>query len=176
MSEFRKANTDKAFFLTFVVVGWIDVFNRAEYCEEFLNNLDYCRKNKGLRVYAYCIMSSHIHLIVSADDIKLPGIIRDLKSYTAKRLLKLISENPKESRKEWILYQFRYFASSTQQNSEHQFWQKTNHPIELLTAKMFDQKMDYIHDNPVEAMIVSDATAYVHSSANPDSAFKVDEA
>ncbi|WP_426581732.1 REP-associated tyrosine transposase [Mucilaginibacter sp. R-33] len=175
MSEFRKANTDRPFFVTLTVVGWIDVFTRSEYCEDFLNNLEFCRKNKGLKVYAYCIMSSHIHLIVESEEAKLPQIIRDLKSYTAKRIIAMIIDSQTESRKEWLLYMFRYFANTTQQNSEYQFWQRTTHPTELITAKVFDQKADYIHNNPVEAMIVNDPIAYVYSSANPDSVFKVDE-
>jgi REP element-mobilizing transposase RayT len=121
------------------------------------------------------MMSSHIHLIVSSDKDNLPAIIRDLKSYTAKRILNLIINNPQESRKDWMLHLFKYNAKFQQQNSEYQFWQKTNHPIELITPAVFDQKVDYIHDNPVEAMQVNEASSYVYSSANPDSPFKVDE-
>lgn len=175
MSELRKANTDRPFFITLTVVGWIDVFIRNDYCEEFINNLEYCRKNKGLKVYAYCIMSSHIHLIMANNDGNLPAIIRDLKSYTAKRIIEMISSNTAESRKKWLLHLFKYYAKFHNQNSEYQFWQKTNHPIELFTPAVFDQKVDYIHRNPVEAMQVNDETAYVYSSANPDSPFKVDE-
>jgi putative transposase len=175
MSELRKANTDRPFFITLPVVGWIDVFTRNEYCEIFVHNLEYCRKHKGLKVYAYCIMSSHIHLIVSHNDSRLPDIIRDFKSYTAKQTIESIRNNPQESRKEWLLYLFKFFANNTGQNSEYQFWQKTSHPIELITAAVFDQKMDYIHQNPVKAMIVNDETCYVYSSANPDSPFIVDE-
>jgi putative transposase len=90
-------------------------------------------------------MSSHIHLIVSCDEAKLPQIIRDLKSYTAKRLIEMISINRGESRKEWLLYLFRYFANNSLQNKDYQFWQKTNHPTELITIQVFDQKVDYIH-------------------------------
>ncbi|WP_354486775.1 transposase [Mucilaginibacter rubeus] len=90
------------------------MFTRSKYCEEFLNNLEFCRKNKGLKVYAYCIMSSHIHLIIEWEEAKLPQIIRDLKSYTAKRIIALITNSYTESRKEWLLYMFRYFANSTQ--------------------------------------------------------------
>ena len=175
MSELRKANTDRPFFITLTVVGWIDVFIRNDYCEEFINNLEYCREHKGLKVYAYCIMSSHIHLIVANDEENLPAIIRDLKSYTAKRIIGMIIDSPLESRKEWMLHLFKYFAKFHKQNSEYQFWQKTNHPIELFTPAVFDQKMDYIHRNPVEAMHVNDECSYVYSSANPDSPFKVDE-
>ncbi|WP_428330484.1 REP-associated tyrosine transposase [Mucilaginibacter sp.] len=175
MSELRKASTDRPFFITLSIVGWIDVFIRNDYCEEFINNLEYCRKHKSLKVFAYCIMSSHIHLIVASDDSNLSAIIRDLKSFTAKRVITMIAENPQESRKEWLLYLFKFFAKYHHQNKEYQFWQKTNHPIELISASVFDQKVDYIHNNPVKAMLVNEATAYVYSSANPDSPLKVDE-
>ena len=165
MSEFRKANTDYPFFITLPVVGWIDVFTRSDYCDEFLKNLEYCRKNKGLKIYAYCIMSSHIHLIVSADDIKLPGIIRDLKSYTAKRLLKLISEHPTESRKEWMLAKFEKAGRLNPGNDIYQFWQHDNHPIELASFSMFKEKLDYIHNNPVVAGFVTEAYYWKYSSA-----------
>ncbi|WP_211710311.1 transposase [Mucilaginibacter xinganensis] len=140
-----------------------------------MNNLEYCRKNKGIKVYAYCIMSSHIHLVVANDESNLPAIIRDLKSYTAKRIIQMITDNPTESRREWMLHLFKYFAKFHNQNSEYQFWQKTNHPIELYSNGVFDQKVDYIYRNPVESMTVNDESAYVYSSANPDSPFKVDE-
>lgn len=175
MSELRKSNSDRPFFITLTVVGWVDVFIRSEYCDEVIKNLEYCRANKGLKVYAYCIMSSHIHLIAAHNDGRLPDILRDFKSYTAKRIIEMISKNPSESRKEWLLYLFEYFAKNSIQNKDYQFWQKTNYPTELITNAVFDQKMDYIHSNPVTAMLVNDEACFVYSSANPDSPFKVDE-
>jgi putative transposase len=174
MSELRKANTDHTYFITLTVVGWIDVFTRHEYCDEILKNLEYCRKHKGLKVYEYCIMSNHIHLIVSRVDGNLSDLLRDFKSYTSKRIIELINDNPQESRKDWMIHLFKYFAKSYKQNSEYRFWQKTSHPIELFTADVFDQKRDYIHQNPVKAMIVNNEASYVCSSANPDSPFVVD--
>jgi putative transposase len=174
MSELRKSNTDRPYFIALTVVGWIDVFIRNEYCDEIIRNLEYCRKNKNLKVYAYCIMSSHIHLIVANDDGHLPDILRDFKSYTAKRLLDMVANNPQESRKEWLMYLFAFFAKDSVQNKYLQFWQKTSHPTELITNTVFDQKVDYIHNNPVIAMIVNDALSFVYSSANPDSPFICD--
>ena len=81
MSERYKTYDGGLFFVTLTVVGWIDLFTRHEYAEEFLDNLRFCIKHKGLRVYAFCIMPSHIHLIVDANDGLLPAdILRDLKS------------------------------------------------------------------------------------------------
>jgi putative transposase len=52
------------YFATFTIVGWIDVFTRKEYKIEIVNSLNYCIENKGLKVYAWCLMSNHIHLII----------------------------------------------------------------------------------------------------------------
>jgi len=121
-------------------------------------------------------MSSHIHLIVQQENAKLSDVIRDFKSYTAKRLIEMIINNPQESRKEWMLHLFKYYANTSGQNSEYMFWQKITHPTQLFTANVFDQKRDYIHYNPVETLRVNDECSYVYSSTNPDSPFLVDEA
>ena len=52
-------------FVTFTVVYWLDVFIRPQYRDIFLDSIRYCQKYKGLEVYAYCIMSSHIHMILA---------------------------------------------------------------------------------------------------------------
>jgi REP element-mobilizing transposase RayT len=88
------------YFLTFQVVGWADVFTRKTYCDFILENLTYSRKEKGLYLYGYVIMSNHMHLVVQQKDGKLSNWVRDFKKFTSKRLLKLILENPQESRKE----------------------------------------------------------------------------
>ncbi|HMZ50065.1 MAG TPA: hypothetical protein PL010_13020 [Flavobacteriales bacterium] len=48
MSERWKFVDEYAHFVSFAVVGWIDVFTRADYAEFLLKNLDHCRRNKGL--------------------------------------------------------------------------------------------------------------------------------
>ena len=174
MSELRKANTPNAtYFITLSVVGWLDVFTRPLYADEIIKNLKYCQTNKGLEIFEYVIMSSHIHLICRRNQGLLSDLLRDFKSYTAKQILKLIQENPQESRKEWLMYMFKFFANRYAQNAEYMFWQKTNHPTELYTPSVTQQKVDYIHNNPVAAGIVTDATYYLYSSACPQSPLEV---
>ena len=50
-------------------------------------------------------------------------------------------------------------------NKDYQFWQQDNHPIELFSPLVTFQKIDYVHNNPVVAGIVSEAEHYLHSSA-----------
>ena len=167
MSELRKANTTYPYFLTFTVVGWIDVFTRERYCETVLDSLQYCISKKGLLVYSYVIMPSHIHIIARHDDESLSGVIRDFKSFTATSILGSIENQSGESRKEWMLHLFRYHAKNQKQNAKYMFWQKTKHPIELNYPQIIDQKLDYIHYNPVEAGYVTEVSDWVYSSANP---------
>jgi putative transposase len=166
MSELRKANTDHSYFITLTVVGWIDVFTRKEYCEITLKNLQYCQANKGLKIYAYVIMPSHVHLVARHHEGKLNEVLRDFKSFTSKAIIKDIEENGIESRKEWLIYMFRYFGKKHKQNKVYMFWQKTNYPIELFSSEVINQKIKYIENNPVAASIVDAPENYVYSSAN----------
>ena len=57
-----------------------------------MDSLAYCQQEKGLILYAYVIMSNHVHLIVQSTNEAqtLSGIIRDFKSFTAKQIKKKI--------------------------------------------------------------------------------------
>ena len=173
MSETRKTFEGKVYYVTLTVVGWIDVFTRKEYVYEIMNNLKFCQQNKGLEIYAYVIMSNHLHLLASAKDGKLSDILRDFKSYSAKRILEMIENNPQESRREWLLYMFKFFANKTASNKEYQFWQHSNYPIELYKPEIIQQKINYIHNNPVKCGLVANPEDYLYSSANEFSEIKV---
>lgn len=151
--------------MSFATVYWIDVFVRDIYFDAVIKSLDYCRKNKGMEIYAYCIMTSHVHLIIRARDSNPGDLLRDFKTYTSKRIQQLIEENAQESRREWMLWMMKR-AGQKNSNVEHrQFWQQHNKPIELWSAKVIDQKVDYIHKNPVEAGFVSEPEHWKYSSA-----------
>ena len=68
-------------FVTFSVVQWIDLFTRPVNREIIIDSLKFCQKNKGLIVYAWCIMTNHVHLIIGTNDKPIEAIIRDIKSY-----------------------------------------------------------------------------------------------
>ena len=76
--------------------------------------------------------------------------MRDLKKYTSSQIIKAIKENNTESRNEWLLMAFKEEGERNSNNMIYQFWQQDNHPIELFNNKMMDQKLDYIHNNPIE--------------------------
>lgn len=66
-TKYKATETDVAYFITITTVGWIDVFKRLKQKYVLVNALRYCQENKGLEIYAFCIMSSHIHLLCKAQ-------------------------------------------------------------------------------------------------------------
>ena len=174
MSEYRKTYPGNLYFVTLTVTGWLDVFNRPLYNDEIIKNLAYCQEKEGLEIYSYVLMSSHLHMIAARKgENGLTELLGRFKSTTAKKILKLIEDNPGESRKEWMMYMFRHFAKTNNQFSKHHFWQYTNHPEELYSAAVIDQKVDYIHNNPVAAGLVTAPEYYLYSSACLESPLKV---
>ena len=157
---------DKFYFVTFTVIHWIDVFIRDEYRDIFIESLKYCQKEKGLLVGAWCLMTSHAHLILgTTGEIKLEDIIRDFKSYTSRHIRKAIEGSQQESRKEWILNAMYKAGTTKSNNKDFQFWQQHNHPIEMNSNEMIDSKLEYIHQNPVEAGFVDQPREWLYSSA-----------
>ena len=137
---------EQFYFVTFTVVYWLDVFIRQEYRNILIDSIKYCQKEKGLLVGAWCIMTSHVHLILGTDETsKLEDIIRDLKSYTSRHIRKYMENNPQESRKEWMLWMMKRAGEKKSNNKDFQFWQQHNHPIELSTKEIMLQRLDYIH-------------------------------
>lgn len=96
-------------FLTLTVVDWVDVFSRQGCRDVIVDSLQYCIKEKGLRLYSYVIMTNHVHLIVSSREGKLSDAIRDFKKFTARKIISLINEEA-ESRREWLLHRFEWNA------------------------------------------------------------------
>jgi putative transposase len=124
-------------------------------------------------MFSYVIMSNHMHMICRRKDKDLNELLGRFKSYTAKKMLAEINSNLHESRKDWLIYLFQYFAKLNKQYSTHHIWHYSNHPTHLYTPEVANQKRDYIHQNPVRAGIVVDEASYLYSSACPESPLKV---
>jgi len=163
--SYRIGNQNALYFLTFTVTDWVDVFTRANYKTIIVESLEYCQKNKGLKLYAWCLMTNHIHLICRVEEpLKMSDFIRDFKHFTAKRILEEI-ENTVESRKDWMLYRFEYAGKYDKRITKYRFWQDTSHLIELVSNEFIMKRLNYIHQNPVRAGFVANAEDYLYSSA-----------
>jgi putative transposase len=173
MSEKYKTYTGNLYYLTMTVEGWIDLFTRKEYAEFIEINLNYCIDKKGLEVFSYCIMPSHVHLIARTLDFNISEWLRDYKGFTSRKLYEMIQNHLGESRKDWLQYLFKYFAKPLNSNKEFKLWHNGNHPEEIFSQEFHEQKEDYIHNNPVEAGLVTDPQYYRYSSTNPNCRVKI---
>jgi len=153
------------YFISFATVNWIDVFTRNEYKDEIIKSWQFCQEKKGLEIYAWCIMPSHIHMIIGSNNKNMEDIVRDMKSYTSTSLKKMIREHQQESRREWLLWMFERAGKKNGNNKDWQFWQQHNQPIQITTQKMYNEVVHYIHQNPVVSGFVFEAEQWVYSSA-----------
>jgi REP element-mobilizing transposase RayT len=154
------------YFLTFQVVAWVDIFTRKRYKDIVVDAFNFCIQHKGLQVHSWCIMSNHVHCILSSKTGELSNTIRDLKRHTSKTILQSIQNEP-ESRRDWMFFQFKKAAQQHVRNNEYQLWTHENHAIgiDLHISDMFLSKLHYIHNNPVREGYVDNATDYLYSSA-----------
>ncbi len=163
--KYKFYNKEGLYFVSFAIVYWIDVFVRDEYFNTVIESLKFCRKEKGMEIYAYCLMPSHVHLIFRAENSNPGDLLRDFKTYTSKKLQRQIFDNNQESRKEWILWMMEKAGKANSNVRSRQFWQQHNKPIELWSSEVIDQKLDYIHMNPVVSGFVSEPEHWKYSSA-----------
>jgi len=91
--------------------------------------------------------------------------LRDLKKFTSFKIIGAIMANDQESRKNWMLKMFEESGIQNKHNTKYQFWQEGNHPVELVDNTMIEQRLDYIHQNPIKAGFVSKSEDFVYSSA-----------
>ncbi len=98
------------------------------------------------------------------DGNVLSHIIRDFKKFTSKQLSAKIIEIG-ESRREWLLNKFAFEAKRTGRAKNYKIWRDDNHAICLEKTEWINQRVNYIHENPVRQLIVNNAYDYIFSSA-----------
>ncbi len=158
--------TRELYFVTSTIVDWLDVFTRPIYKHIVLDSLQYCQEHKGLDIFAWVLMSNHLHMIVGAkDDIPLGDIMRDFKKFTSKSIVKAIQENEQESRMEWMISQLRFRSANDRKITNFKLWQEDNCVEIIHTYEFYKQKLNYIHNNPVRQEIVEHPEDYLYSSA-----------
>lgn len=146
-------------FITSTVVEWLPVFTSSTYCDVLIESLKFCRKQKGLKLYAFVIMDTHIHLLAYAGY--LPRLMKEFKSYTASRLIQSLQNSGNQR----LLKDLAYFKRRGKTECSHQFWQEGYHPQAVTTEEMMLQKMEYLHFNPVRRGLVDRPEYWRYSSA-----------
>jgi REP element-mobilizing transposase RayT len=145
--------------VTSTIIEFIPVFTSEKYFQIIIDSLKYCRENNGIKIFAYVIMDNHFHLLISSDD--LSNKIRSLKRHTAREIIK----QAERDNKVWLLNQFKFYKKRYKKESNYQVWQEGVHPQLITTTDMAEQKMNYIHYNPVKKGFVKEPQDWIYSSA-----------
>jgi REP element-mobilizing transposase RayT len=158
-SRYKVLEPEKAHFITCTIVEWLPVFTSYKRCNILVNALAHCQKHKQMQIYGWVILDTHFHAIVHAPDLN--STLRDLKSYTAKRLLEQVTQEGQT----WLLDELAFRKIASRPN-EYQVWQQGGHPQAIFSDEMMLQKLDYIHNNPVERGLVAAPEHWRYSSAH----------
>lgn len=158
-SKYAIVEPEGVYFLTCSIVEWLPALTSKDIRDAIINALQFCRVNKGLRLYAYVLMEDHIHLMAEAPN--LSGVIQFFKVFTAAEILRL----GHAAGKDWLLNKFEYYKERHKVKSRHQVWQEGSHPQLILGNQMLVQKMTYVHDNPVRRGYVELPEQWRYSSA-----------
>ena len=158
-SRYTITDPEDIHFLTATIVEWLPVFTSHEWCDVIVRTLEFQRKEKGLRVYAYVILENHIHLVAQAPD--LGRTMQQFKSFTARELIALAERLGRN----WLLNQWAFYKQKHKRESAYQVWQEGMHPQLIQGETMLQQKMTYIHENPVRRGYVDAPEHWRYSSA-----------
>lgn len=158
---------DSCYFLTLNVVDKIDVFVRPSYKQVVVDALNRFIETQGLIVYAWCLMSSHLHLLVRTGDGMGPAHFeRDFKKFTTPEIIRVI-EMELDFRREWMMQRFEDFSKSLKKMEKFVVWQSCSSPLHIDCGqpRLLMERIEHIHENPVRDRIVELPEQYVCSSA-----------
>ena len=158
-SSYKILNPEGIYFVTSTIVDWIPIFTTPEYYLIIIDNLKFYQKNNNTKVFAYVILKNHFHLIVS--DKNLSKTMQSFKKYTAKQIIQnLVNDGNFE-----LLKNFEHAKKDYKITSKYQIWQEGFFPKEILTQEELNQKLEYIHMNPVKKGYVELPEEWIYSSA-----------
>ncbi len=159
-SRYKIINDDCPHFITCSVIEWLPVFTKKEYFDIIIHALQFSQKQKDLKIHAYVVLDNHLHLIISGNN--LAKAVKEFKSFTAKEIINTLEKN----KVTWLLNQFAFFKKKYKVESNYQVWQEGFHPKMIKDESMLQQKIEYIHYNPVKRGLVKESDHWLYSSAN----------
>ena len=158
-SRYKFLDNDYPYFATSTVVNWIPIFSNPDIVQIILASFSFLQLKKRLTLIAYIVMENHLHLIAQSENVS--GEIAAFKSYTARSIIDYYKQNHNQ----FMLFQFKQYKEKFKTDRELQVWQEGSHPKQIQNDKMLQQKIDYIHYNPVRRGYVELPEHWRYSSA-----------
>ncbi|MCV6636254.1 hypothetical protein [Candidatus Albibeggiatoa sp. nov. NOAA] len=158
-SRYKILNEQYPYFHTCTIVGWQAVFTRTDSVLILLDSFVWLQENTDFQLHAYVILENHLHFISTANQHS--KRIQQFKSYTARHIIDLLEEKQALT----ILRHLAFYKQKDKTDSRYQLWQEGSHPEELSSKGLFEQRLNYIHNNPVQRGYVEQAEYWRYSSA-----------
>ena len=158
-SRYKLYESIYPYFITSSFVLGLPLFSKPEIAKIVLNAFKYHRKKNNLRIYACCLMENHFHLI--AEHTELNKCMQSIKSYSAKQILDFL----RKKNNKFYLSQLRFSKKRWKNESYYQVWQEGYHPKQVSFKNTLEQKVKYIHFNPVQRGYVDKPEDWRYSSA-----------
>ena len=131
-----------AYFITTKTYNNLPIFNDEKNCKIILVTLEFFKLVLDYKIFAYCLMPDHLHII-----------LRTMDRYNFSYIMKMIKGN--------------FARKYNKMNSKTgKVWQKAFYDEGIRNMNMLLQKIEYIHNNPVRAKIVTSPELYPFSSYN----------
>jgi REP element-mobilizing transposase RayT len=124
-----------------------------------MENFKFYQNKYEIEIIAFVIMPNHFHMVCKCNELK--NAIQSLKSYTAKQIIKNLEKDNNED----ILYKLKETKSGYKTESDFQVWQEGYHPQQVKDLEILNQKIEYIHLNPVRKNLVDRPEDWKYSSA-----------
>lgn len=165
---FQISRDSEALYITVITKDRLPVFRTDALKVVLCKAIDEARNSAGFLLFAYVIMIDHMHVMTDKPGTA-SDVLRVLKGLTARRVIDYLKE------KNYVTSLAKLRHEERDHNYRYSLWQTEKNVLPIFSEGMFMQKVNYIHQNPVRAELVSRATDYRWSSARIWQGFLDDE-
>ena len=152
--------TSTIYFYTASILDWKRILTDETRRNIILGSLQHLVDQQAVKVYAFVIMPNHIHLLwqpVSNEKVK--NVQLSFMKFTAQKILFQLQDSKHPQIDDFLV---------DKKDRKYQIWQRNPLAVELYSRKVIEQKLDYIHNNPVQGkwMLTNSPEEYLYSSAS----------
>ncbi|MBU4446113.1 MAG: transposase [Candidatus Marinimicrobia bacterium] len=158
-TRYKIGKDNYPYFITSTVVEWLPLLTKKPVDEIILEILDYMQNHNRITILAYVIMPTHIHFIATSQN--LPKEVANFNSFSARTII----DHFKTTNQENILEMLAFSKPDYKIDRTYQFWQEGGKPKQIFNLKIMQDKVQYIHYNPVRKGLVEKSSDWLYSSA-----------
>ncbi|NOX84341.1 MAG: transposase [Chlorobi bacterium] len=152
-------NEESIYYTTATIYEWIHLLQQDIFKDILISSLKFLNETDRLYIFAFVIMPNHIHIVwsINQNTGNETGYASFFK-FTSNHFLKKLKKNDPVLLQKFLV---------RKKDRKHQFWKRNSLSIEILSDEMFEQKLNYIHNNPLQPQwdLVNNPTDYRYSSA-----------